>query len=115
MTFGIVIHRSQDNLTAYSANTTELGQSAVEVHAGDEFDLDFAFAAHLTRGVYTITLHAKDLSDGSYLDYVIGRAVFNVQEQSSYDGLADLGLTFALNASSYSCPTVGALLTTPTI
>ncbi|MHC4063762.1 MAG: ABC transporter ATP-binding protein [Planctomycetota bacterium] len=92
ITFGFVLTRAVDNLIVYTANVSELGVAPLEVHPGTEVDLEFDFLAHLTRGVYCLTVHVKDLSNQSYLDYAQGCAVFDVREQASHEGVADVGL-----------------------
>jgi len=92
VTFGFFLNRMADNLYVYGANATELGVSPLNVHPGQEIEVSFDFAAHLTRGGYHAALHAKDLSDQSYLHLCPSAAQFYVREQVSYDGVADIAL-----------------------
>lgn len=93
ITFGLALTRTSDNVYAYGVHTTELGIPPISVAPGDEHELSFEFSAHLTRGLYSVSLHARDMSDQTFLDYAHGCALIDMGEQISYGGVADLAMS----------------------
>lgn len=93
ITFGFALTRTSDNIYAYGVHTTELGIPPIAVAPGEEHELSFEFSAHLTRGLYSVSLHARDMSDQTFLDYAHGCALIDMREQISYGGVADLAVS----------------------
>ena len=93
ITFGLTLIRTSDNTYAYGVHTTELGIAPISASAGDEHELSFEFSANLTRGLYSVSLHARDMSDQTFLDHAHGCALIDMREQISYGGVADLAMS----------------------
>jgi lipopolysaccharide transport system ATP-binding protein len=93
VTFGFVLTRLIDGLTVYSANATEMAVAAQTVEPGMEVELVFDLEACLTRGSYGVTLHAKSLEDQSYLDFTRTAVQFEVVENLSFEGVANIDLS----------------------
>jgi hypothetical protein len=90
VTFGFVVTRASDGLYAYDATAAELGLEPLCVRDGQQVEIVFDFAAHLTRGTYQISIHTRDLTSGTFLDYATNRACLDVRERVTYAGVADL-------------------------
>ncbi len=93
ITFGLAFTCTSDNVYAYGVHTTELGIPPISVAPGDEHELSFEFSAHLTGGLYSVSLHARDMSGQTFLDYAHGCALIDMREQVSYGGVADLAVS----------------------
>jgi lipopolysaccharide transport system ATP-binding protein len=90
VTFGFVVYRSTDLLRVYDAHffSRELGLTSAA--AGDEFDLEFAFHAHLTRGHYHIECHVYDNPTQVFLARRSPAAHFAVHETRTWGGVANI-------------------------
>jgi len=100
ITFGFIVTRASDGLCVYDATASELGVEPLSVCDAQHVELVFDFAAHVTRGTYQISIHARDLTGGAFLDYATNRAVFDVRERVTYAGVADLDVRCRLAADT---------------
>ena len=90
LTFGFLVRRWNDGLYVYDATASELGVTPLAVRRGQEITLDFNFVVNLTRGVYNVALHVRDLKSQTFLDYNPKCAIIDVREAVTYAGVADL-------------------------
>ncbi len=88
-------YRSTDGLTVYDGNWTgdELGLPALV--AGTEFTVDFRFHANLTRGHYHLASHVYHNPTQTFLAQIRPAALFAVNEQRTWAGVADLEVSSA--------------------
>jgi lipopolysaccharide transport system ATP-binding protein len=92
--FGFVLHRSTDQFMAYDGNfqRRELTEDEFE----GEFRLDLEFSANLVRGHYYLSWHVYDNPTQTYIVPKRQVATLTVHESRSQGGVADVGLTAAL-------------------
>jgi hypothetical protein len=60
---------------------------------GDVRTLTFSFHAHLTRGLYALEVNVVDAANHRFLAVARGLRHFQVVEDVSYDGIANLYLS----------------------
>ncbi|HUU83012.1 MAG TPA: ABC transporter ATP-binding protein [Phycisphaerae bacterium] len=111
VTFGFVVTRASDGLYAYDATAAELGLEPLSVRKGQHVELVFDFAAHLTRGTYQVSIHVRDLTSGTFLDYATNRVCLDVRERATYAGVADLDVRCRLEDAGDVRPATPALAT----
>lgn len=87
------VYRSTDGLPVYDASWTgeELGVSTLA--DGDTLTVEFGFRANLARGHYHVAFHAYHDPTASFLVHTRPAAVFTVEEERTYAGVADLDVT----------------------
>jgi lipopolysaccharide transport system ATP-binding protein len=90
---GFIIRRTRDLLYCYGATTEELGIELIKCRQGDEVRVTFHFVPHLTRGHYRIDLNLRDPKSANHLAHFENVANFVIDENVSYDGVADVELT----------------------
>ncbi len=99
VTFGLVVHRSSDQLLVYDGNVhrQEIGDSSD--FSGD-FSLDLWFRASLVRGHYYVSWHIYSNPTQCYILPKRQVATLTVHEDRSQSGVADLEMSATLNAQS---------------
>jgi hypothetical protein len=95
---GFNIRRTRDLLYCYGATTEELCGDLIACRPGDEVRLTFGFTPHLTRGHYRIDLNLRDPRSVNHLGHHDNVANFVIDENVSYDGVADVELTCTTEA-----------------
>jgi lipopolysaccharide transport system ATP-binding protein len=91
-TVGVVIWDLTRELYVYGASSDFVGIPPIRAEAGDERSFSFTFDAHLTRGLYAIEVNVVDADRHRFLAVARGLRHFNVVEDVSYDGVANLYL-----------------------
>jgi lipopolysaccharide transport system ATP-binding protein len=89
---GIVVWDIARELYVYGASSDALGMPPVHARAGDVRTFAFSFDANLTRGLYAIEVNVLDPDQHRFLGIARGVTHFQVVEQVSYDGVANLFL-----------------------
>jgi homopolymeric O-antigen transport system ATP-binding protein len=89
---GIVVWDIARELYVYGASSDVLGMPPVHARSGDVHTFAFSFDANLTRGLYAIEVNVVDLDQHRFLGVARGVTHFQVVEQVSYDGVANLFL-----------------------
>jgi lipopolysaccharide transport system ATP-binding protein len=97
VTFGLVVHRSTDQLVVYDGNVHKSETSAT---LEGSFELEFRFIVNLVRGHYYVSFHITDDQSQSNILKVSPLATFVVHEARSYGGVADLRLELLGNVST---------------
>ena len=92
-TVGVVIWDLTRELYVYGASSDFVGIPPIRAAAGDVRALSFTFDAHLTRGLYAIEVNVVDPDNHRFLAVARGLRHFNVVEDVSYDGVANLYLS----------------------
>jgi homopolymeric O-antigen transport system ATP-binding protein len=90
---GLVVWDLTRELYVYGASSEFVGVPPIRARRGDVRTFTFAFEAHLTRGLYAIEINVADHDRQRFLGVARGIRHFNVVEQVSYDGVANLYLT----------------------
>lgn len=91
-TVGVVVWDVQRELYVYGASSDFVGIPPIEARRGDTRSFQFTFDANLTRGLYAIEVNVYDCERQQFLAMSRGIRHFNVAEQISYDGVANLYL-----------------------
>jgi hypothetical protein len=81
------------DLYVYGTNSEQVGLARFSTEAGDVRHFAFSFQANLTRGVYGVELAVEDHDRYRFAALVRGACHFQVVEDVSYDGVANLYLT----------------------
>jgi lipopolysaccharide transport system ATP-binding protein len=92
--FGFVLHRSTDQFMVYDGNFQR--RELTDADFLGEFRLDLEFCANLVRGHYYLSWHVYDNPTQTYLLPKRQVATLTVHESRSQGGVADVGLTAAL-------------------
>jgi len=92
-TIGVVVWDMSRELYVYGASSDFVGVPPVRARVGDVRTFSFSFDANLTRGLYAIEVNVVDLDRQRFLGIARGIAHFQVVENVSYDGVANLYLT----------------------
>jgi lipopolysaccharide transport system ATP-binding protein len=91
-TVGIVIWDLARELYVYGASSDFIGIPVVSASAGERRSFTFSFRSHLSRGVYAIEVNVMDLDRHRLAALARGIRHFQVVEQVTYDGVANLYL-----------------------
>jgi ABC-type polysaccharide/polyol phosphate transport system ATPase subunit len=91
-TVGIVIWDLARELYVYGASSDFIGIPLVSAKAGDRKSFTFEFETHLARGLYAIEVNVVDLERHRFAALARGIRHFQVVEQVTYDGIANLYL-----------------------
>jgi lipopolysaccharide transport system ATP-binding protein len=95
-TLGMCVHDVATNLYVYGANSHVLGIEPIAGRPGERVRFSLEFVANLTRGLYSIDLEVYDLHRQRVVAALTPLKQFNVSEQVSFDGVANLFLTASL-------------------
>jgi lipopolysaccharide transport system ATP-binding protein len=93
---GIVLYRSTDGLEVYHANFTPRELGLTPADAGREIEVDYTFAANVTRGQYHFAAHVFHIPTHEYLARASPAAILTVGEQRTRAGVASLDVTASL-------------------
>jgi lipopolysaccharide transport system ATP-binding protein len=91
-TVGIVVWDLARELYVYGASSDFLGIPYVSARAGERRSFRFSFQTHLSRGLYAIEVNVVDLERHRFAALARGIRHFQVVEQITYDGIANLYL-----------------------
>jgi hypothetical protein len=91
-TIGVVVWDVTRELYVYGASSEFVGVPPIHARRGDIRTFSFSFDAHLTRGLYAIEVNVVDPGH-KFLGIARGITHFQVVEQVSYDGVANLYLS----------------------
>jgi lipopolysaccharide transport system ATP-binding protein len=91
-TVGIVVWDMRRELYVYGASSDFVGVPPVHARQGDVRTFNFSFDANLTRGLYALEVNVVDPDQHKFLGVARGITHFQVIEQVSYDGVANLYL-----------------------
>lgn len=91
-TVGIVIWDLARELYVYGASSDFIGLPYVSARAGERRSFRFDFQTHLARGLYAIEVNVVDLERHRFAALARGIRHFQVVEQITYDGVANLYL-----------------------
>jgi lipopolysaccharide transport system ATP-binding protein len=91
-TVGVVIWDLARELYVYGASSDYVGIPPIHAASGDVRAFTFAFDANLTRGLYAIEVNVVDTDRHRFLAVARGIRHFQVVEQVSYSGVANLFL-----------------------
>jgi lipopolysaccharide transport system ATP-binding protein len=91
-TIGIVVWDITRELYVYGASSDRVGVAPIRARHGDIRTFSFSFDANLTRGLYAIEVNVVDPDRHVFLGIARGITHFQVVEQVSYDGIANLYL-----------------------
>jgi len=94
-TIGVVVRDLARELYVYGASSDFIGIPPIRAARGEYQRFRFGFDANLTRGVYAIEVNVVDPDRHRFLAMARGIQQFQVVEQVSYDGVANLYLTGA--------------------
>ena len=90
---GVVVWDLSRELYVYGASSELIGIPPLAADAGQERFLSFTFEAHLARGLYAIEVNVIDSDRHRFLAIARGLRHFQVVEQVTYDGVANLYLS----------------------
>jgi lipopolysaccharide transport system ATP-binding protein len=106
-TFGLLVHRSADQLEVYHGEIHRREIGPATAFEG-EFCLDISFVANLARGHYSVSFYAADNPTRRHLIQVRRIATITVSEHRSRSGIAHLDMAAELRSSVNHVPqTVG--------
>jgi ABC-type polysaccharide/polyol phosphate transport system ATPase subunit len=91
-TVGIVIWDLARELYVYGASSDFIGIPLLSAKAGERKTFSFSFQTHLSRGLYAIEVNVVDLDRHRFAALARGIRHFQVVEQITYDGIANLYL-----------------------
>ena len=74
----------------YRVTSDSIGIPLLDLQPGDRATYEFEFMANLTRGAYSIEVSVFDTGRQLHLARVSPAATFNVSEQVSHQGVANL-------------------------
>ncbi len=94
--FGFFVHRS-DSLLIVSTGSADLSIKPFMVKAGDEVEAIYKFNMNLLAGSYTIGAEIRNCRFSEYLDVRLNLVNFQVAENYSHGGIADLKPTCLIN------------------
>jgi lipopolysaccharide transport system ATP-binding protein len=90
---GIVVWDLARELYVYGASSDFVGVPPIRARQGDRRTFSFSFDANLTRGLYAVEVNVVDRSRHRFLAVARGIRHFQVAEDVSYDGVANLYLS----------------------
>lgn len=93
VTFGFLAYRSTDNLVVYDGNVSSESLGIDALANGAVLTIEFDFHANLTRGHYKLECHVYHNATQRYLLPHTRLAMFAVEENQTWAGIADLALT----------------------
>ena len=99
LTFGLVAHRSTDNLVLYDGNIPGEELGVPRLRQGDTIAVAFEFRVHLTRGQYDFECHVLHNPTRRFLARLRPAAILTVDEQRTFGGVVDLELRAAVVVS----------------
>jgi lipopolysaccharide transport system ATP-binding protein len=108
-TMGFVVWDMSREVYVYGASSDFVGVPAVRAQAGDVRTFSFSFDANLTRGFYAIEINVVDRDRQRFLGLARGIAHFQIVENVSYDGVANLYLAGREEVAVRSLPLGPAL------
>jgi lipopolysaccharide transport system ATP-binding protein len=109
-TVGVVVWDLARELYVYGASSDRIGIPPIHAGRGESRRYTFSFDANLTRGLYALEVNVVDLERSRMLGLSRGIRHFQVLEQVSYDGVANLYLEGRdAGASSVSAAPLQAL------
>lgn len=91
-TVGFVVWDLARELYVYGASSDFIGIPLVSAKAGDRRTFTFEFETNLARGLYAIEVNVVDLDRHRFAALARGIRHFQVVEQVTYDGIANLYL-----------------------
>jgi ABC-type polysaccharide/polyol phosphate transport system ATPase subunit len=89
---GIVIWDLARELYVYGATSDFIGIPLLYARAGERRTFTFSFRTHLARGLYAIEVNVADLERHRFAALARGIRHFQIVEQVTYDGIANLYL-----------------------
>ena len=89
---GIVVWNTARDLCVYGAGSDVVGVPPIRARRGETRQFSFRFDANLTRGLYTVEVNVFDVERHRFLAKAKGIRHFQVVEQVTYDGVANLYL-----------------------
>jgi lipopolysaccharide transport system ATP-binding protein len=92
-TVGVVVWDLARELYVYGASSDRIGIPVLHARRGESRQYTFSFDANLTRGLYALEVNVVDLARHRMVGLARGIRHFQVLEQVSYDGVANLYLT----------------------
>jgi lipopolysaccharide transport system ATP-binding protein len=92
VTFGFMLYRSIDRLILYEGNFADHELGLPELNAGTDFQIDFSFDAHLSRGEYFIECYVLHDPTHEFVSTLSPAAMFSVNETRTCRGIVDVGL-----------------------
>lgn len=103
VTFGLIVHRSADQLVVYNGemHRREIGPASA---FDGEFCFDISFVANLARGHYTVSFYAYDTPTREHLIQVRRIAAITVSEHRTRSGIANLDMAAKLSPSIDRAP-----------
>jgi hypothetical protein len=91
-------HRSTDMLAVYDGNFRDDETGVSRAEPGSILDVAFDFSAHLTKGQYHLATHAFHNPSQAFLTALTPAAMFTVEEDRTYEGVADLAVSANVTA-----------------
>jgi hypothetical protein len=91
-TVGVIVRDLARQLYVYGASSESIGMPLIRARAGDVRSFAFTFEVNLTRGLYAIEVNVADIERQRFLAIARGIRHFNVVEDVTYDGIANLYL-----------------------
>lgn len=85
-------YRSTDMLVVYDGNFRDDETRLSKMEPGTVLDVAFDFSAHLTKGQYHLATHAFHNPSQAFLTRLTPAAMFTVEEDRTYEGVADLAV-----------------------
>lgn len=92
VTFGFMLYRSIDRLVVYEATFAGEELGIVGTDAGDRFEIDFRFRAHLSSGQYHVECYTLHTPTHHFMSRLSPAALITVHESRTCRGVADLQL-----------------------
>jgi hypothetical protein len=92
-TVGFVVWDLARDLYVYGASSDFVGIPTISARTGDVKTFEFSFDAHLTRGLYSIEVNVFDPEGDRFLGVARGLRHFQVVEEVSFNGVANLYLS----------------------
>lgn len=93
VTFGFMLYRSTDRLVLYEGNYVDWELGLGPFRSGSQFQIEFAFDAHLTRGEYFLECYVLHNPTHEFVSTLSPAAMFSVNESRTRRGIADIGLS----------------------
>jgi lipopolysaccharide transport system ATP-binding protein len=92
-TVSVVVWDLTQDLYVYGVSSDAIGLAPIVARRGDTRAFTFTFVANLTRGLYALEVNVADNSRHRFMAVARGIRHFQVVEQITYDGVANLFLT----------------------
>jgi lipopolysaccharide transport system ATP-binding protein len=103
---GIVVWDLARELYIYGASSDVVGIPFIRARSGDVRTFSFSFDANLTRGLYAVEVNVADSDRQRFMAVVRGIAHFQVVENISWDGIANLYLKGREGAAVHALPEI---------